>query len=719
MNCKLKFRFRKKQFYKPRSGPFYYSLNGDNIAITNAGMDPDTKTAWFEPPQYELNSDAKDGAPNIDFRWTLQENTQPDTRGNNYLPSATSEMYVTGSAAEWFKEILEDDPLNALNTVEVEVYDCRFEKYYPIMMVNKEGYSFRNMADGGCIRKIKLKEQEGTFDCFAQTETTNNFQNWFDKEPAHLDMSNAPDVVTLQAGDPPYHPRMGYCNEHRPASFSAWILTIYLIIYSFTNVINSIISVINDIASFVGYTGTLVDPIVFNADDNLLGCGRVHIGIKVRHLFKNTCDFCELGYDDDIFNTPEIHPLFSDEIPADYPSIGNEYYEAMVYAPIYSRGWRMHRDRYFHFDENNWPIQTGYDLAEQLRKPFNLKWKIKNGILKIRNKHFYETAIVFDFTDPAAPAIINYPEYEWDLTKYPSFIDGVFSDFDEKDNLANEVATVYNGVIDNNKLNSPQMEGKSDVKGMDFAGTAFNFDIRRNQYIVDLLFNSGNGAIIAGLYGAELDKIKRMINHKDDSVGKLRLLIYNQYTDLDNRRAEVKGYGEFNIYAMQSGLQFLDVNTNYTEPSILAPDKWLEDYAEPATLDINSVLVTAQTWWVPNYPMWFNPRYKYNMATWHKLDQAKFGLRQKRKTEIHLRLCQQVLDGLKVWREGNVEVTALNNVGNAYYNDVQIDECVILPTGQAPIIQAYTGNDLSNKYRIVQIDVLYSRDIVVLELKSV
>ena len=107
------------------------------------------------------------------------------------------------------------------------------------------------------------------------------------------------------------------------------------------------------------------------------------------------------------------------------------------------------------------------------------------------------------------------------------------------------------------------------------------------------------------------------------------------------------------------------------------------------------------------------------MATWHKLDQAKFGLRQKRKTQIHLRLCKQVLDDIKVWREGDIEVTALNNVGNAYYNDIQIDECVILQTGQAPMIQAYTGNDLSNKFRIVQIDVLNSRDIVVLELKSV
>lgn len=718
MNCKLKFRFRKKQNYKPRDGAYYYTLNANNIAITNSGMDPDPKTAWFEPPQYELSSDAKGGAANIDFRWTLSENTEPDTRGNNYLPKATSEMFITGSTAMWFKEIFEDDPMNALNTVEVEVYDCRFDKYYPIMMVSKEGYTFRNIKDGGCIRQIKIKEIESQWDCFAQTETTNDFQNWFPDEPAHLDMGTPADVVTLQAGDPPYHPRMGYCNEHRPASLMAWILTIYLIIYTVINSINAIITFINDLASFVGYSGTLIDPIPFNADDNLLGCGRVHTAVKIRHLFKNVCDYCELEYDDDIFNTPELHPLFADEIPADYPAIGNEYYEAMVYAPIYSRGWRMHRDRFKHFDANNWPILTGYDLAEHLRKPFNLKWKIKNGKLKIRNRHFYEPSIVFDFTAPGAPAILNYPEYEWDVSKYPSFIEGVFADFDEKDNLANEVATVYNGVIENNQLNSPQMEGKRDVRNMDFSGTGFNFDTRKNSYLVDMLFNSGNGALVSLLYGSEIDKIRRMINHKDDSVGKLRLLIYDQYTDLDNRRAVVRGYGEFDRFMTAIGSQFIDQNTLYNDPNTYPSNQWLDDFALPAIDDIQSVFVSPQTWWIPNYPLWFQPKYKYNMATWHKLDQAKFGLRQKRTTEIHLRLCQEVLDALKVWREGSDEITIHYNQGNAYYNDIQIDECLILDSGQPPMIQAYTGYDMSNQYRIIDIQILNSRDIVVLQLKS-
>nr|HPI54785.1 hypothetical protein [Chitinophagaceae bacterium] len=196
------------------------------------------------------------------------------------------------------------------------------------------------------------------------------------------------------------------------------------------------------------------------------------------------------------------------------------------------------------------------------------------------------------------------------------------------------------------------------------------------------------------------------------------LLIYDQYTDLDNRRAVVRGYGEFDRFMTAIGSQFIDQNTLYNDPNTYPSNQWLDDFALPAIDDIQSVFVSPQTWWIPNYPLWFQPKYKYNMATWHKLAQAKFGLRQKRTTEIRLRLCQEVLDALKVWREGNDEITIHYNQGNAYYNDIQIDECVILDSGQPPMIQAYTGYDMSNQYRIIDIQILNKDDIVVLQLKS-
>lgn len=734
---KLKYRFRKKQFYKPRTGPFYYTLSG-NIAVHTSGVDPDPRTSWYTPNDEDILGDK------LELWYSLRENDEPDTRGNNYETNASNDIVITGDLALWFIDLLENDPLNAVNVIDVEVYDVRAEAYYPIMQVNKDTYRFHNVDQGGCYRTIKLKEQEARWDCFSQISVYNNHQGWFDPEVNPV----APTEPQLQAGDPPYHPRMGYCNEVRPTLWVRILLPIYTVIGMFIDGINGLITainfitgIINTILSYIGLSNIsigAITPVEWNGDDNLVGCGRVHHAPKIRHLLKNVCDYCELDYDDDIFNTTDIHELFSDEIPTSWGSFTNPYEKALFYAPIYHRGYKAHKHLGKFFDSSNIPILTGYDLIEYLRKPFNLKWKIRNGIFKVRNKHFYGLTYVFDFSDPNETPILNTPEFQWDQDKYPAFIEGASNPNDEKDNLSNEVAQWYNHVIDNNKINSPQMKGKIDVTGQNIAPTAFMWDGRRNQYITDLWFEGVGLAISNGILTSDLmDDIRGFIVHKDDTVAIPRVVIFGRYDDLVNRKAKALNYQTIESnYVFGFGLAESLVGTQYIEPNIPlyaasfaeydgptaftpADEYWKMEHMDGTQNSDDLAPGVGGKWVVPNYPMMFDPRYKFNLATFHKLDQARFGLRQKLETIIEVQLCAENLVKLKAFRIGTTEVTVQYNLGNAYYNDIQIDEMVILPTGQTPSIQAYTGYDLSNTFRIMDIKIQYERDVIQFYLKTI
>lgn len=739
-SAKLKYRFRKKQMYRPWVGPYYYTLSG-NIAVLNSGLDPDPKTAWYTPADDDISGD------NLEIWYSMRENDEPDTRGSNYEVNASNDVIISGELALWFIDLMETDPLNAVNIIEVEVYDLRAEEYYPIMQVNKDTYKFHNVEQGGCSRIIQLKEQEARWDCFSQTSIYDNHQGWFTPSPTQLNTNIPADEAILQAGDPPYHPRIGYCNEVRPTIWVRILLPIYTVIGMFIDginqliaALNSTISTVNTILTYLGLSNLTIgtiNEVEWNGDDNLVGCGRVHHAPKIRHLLKNVCDFCELTYDDDIFNTTAHHALFADEIPSSWGAFTNPYREALFYAPLYTRGYKAGKKKHEFFDTTNIPVVTGYDLIEYLRKPFNIKWKIRNGKFKVRNKHFYESTVVFDFTDPAETEIINTPQFQWDQDKYPAFIEGASNPNDEKDNLSNECAKWYNHVIENNKLNSPQMKGKIDVTGEKIAPTAFMWDGRRNQYITDLWFEGIGLAVNNGILTTDLmDDIRGFVVHKDDSVAIPRILIYGRYSDVPNRRAKTQNYETWESdYTFGSGATEALVGTQYIEPNIPLYASSSDDYNVNPGDPLNAYWKrehmdgTQNTddlapgvggkWVVPNYPMMFDPRYKYNLATFHKLDQARFGLRQRREATIEILLCKENLEKLKAFRQGTTELTPQYNLGNAYYNDIQIDELVTMNTGQAPSIQAYTGYDLANSFRIVDVKIQYSRDVIQLFIKSI
>lgn len=720
---KLQYRFRKKQFYKPYEGAFYYVPSPYNplIADIQSGIDPDPRTAWKSFDSSLIKGDG------LKLNYALEDSDERDTRGNNYKVGVSEQLLLFGEAATYIKDLLELDPFNALNVIEVEVYDVRCGKYLPIMNLDINGYEWCD--EGGCYCFITIKETSLAWDCFAQKKVTDNTNNLFQDTPPPATLAQ------LQAGDPPYHPRIGYCNEIRPTIFTTWLVYILSPIFTLIQIINAtVIATINLIIAVVntlpGVSLTPIPPINIPLDDNILACNRVHYAPKIRHLLKNICDICELGYDDDIFNTDVVHPLMQDEIPSNFPNEKNPYYEALLYAPIHTKGDKMNDQINRHWDDFNFPILTGYDLIESLRVPFNLKWVIKNGKLVIRNKHFYQNSVVIDFTNNTTINILNNPCFQWELEKYPSFISGVYNENDSKDNIAREAIVFYNDVIENNKINSPQMQGEETRISETIGATGFAFDLRANQYLLDIA-DPVNGLPLFGIpLAPAFGDIRGFVVHTDDNVERYRVLIYDQYYDTTFKRAKVRGYEcyesnfpFFNPFGSSSllGNQFIEWNDLYGANNPGAtPTEWAELHAKEAfkknaaaTQSFNTHLC------VWNYPLMFDPRFKFNLSALHKLDQARYALRKKRYFELHLQLCCEVLDALKIWRANNVEVTANYNIGGAYYNDIAIDELIKYDVGQPSQLQAYTGIDLSNKFRIIEIEIDYSTDQVILKLKSV
>ena len=99
---KLKYRFRKKQYYKPGIGPYYFTMSG-NIAVQTSGVDPDPKTAWYTPDDDDISGDK------LELWYSLKENDEPDTRGSNYETNASSDILISGNLALWFIDLMEID----------------------------------------------------------------------------------------------------------------------------------------------------------------------------------------------------------------------------------------------------------------------------------------------------------------------------------------------------------------------------------------------------------------------------------------------------------------------------------------------------------------------------------------------------------------------------------------------------------------------------------
>lgn len=497
----LTLQMRKKQIVDIYGNPISFTgPNPLNLSSTIGAI----SNPWHDYTDF-VSCDGKPLDESTVFTFTVQQTESGEAGAGQAVPkkTVTNTLTFERDAYDFIKAWLVSDVAAPLNQIEVQLTD--------ISCGNYTGFVIKSSAlqwcefNALCTYELNLRQQDELTQCIERTMIADNWQGWFQNEPAGGKM----------------HPRFSYCVEARPngmliiewylTSIIAFVITvIYTVIWA---VLSVIILVVNAVISFVNTLGaglSFISPLPTPADVNsawanlmfeAAGCGREHPAPLIRDYISNVCDRCGVLYSAttaDIFFAPLITIQKSDGIQYTEP---NPHYNACFFYPAVKRGVRRFRnwnlltgyntpDTTTYYDPANQPIMSLSDLLTLLKKEYNAEWRIQDGYLWFKRKDWYYNDIpLYDFSENGAdrPKIVSGICYQPQDLTVPASMNGLYRD-DPADKCGHEANHQSNGdpLSFNNTIVNPLFHGILD-KTSGFAAAKFTADGASTNYLYDAM----------------------------------------------------------------------------------------------------------------------------------------------------------------------------------------------------------------------------------------
>lgn len=427
---------RKRQhvYSNPQTGQTYNVVVQCNPSTGYAEYVPgDEDNNWYD---YTLFIE---GADELSLSWDKVNSgnkttgsTNPD--GSNYDKGISTELSFFDAGFTFIFDHLLKSECQILNTIEVKIVDLIAGGTYRIFEIKNDNIQYAPL-DEPCQLQVKLREQDKNWHAIHKTFIWDNWQHWF--EDSNLKQ----------------HPCFLTCIEPRPRLVNS--ARMGMMFFFFSNPIVSLIAgKIDDDCRRIMNLDKFVDaPLIRTYIQNVAS----KTGMLTDTIF-------------DVGQPWENLCLF-------YPSAGfmHESDDNDVLSPSLA----------FHY-ENRWLI-TVAELLDKLKPVFGAEWYVtpNNTIVFKHTKDLVQLAPFYDFTLDTAVPLYDLI-YSFNGDKKPAY--GRYEyQTDGSDLASQEIATLYNDIIDyDGPANNPMLEGEK-TKTNEFAPTGFVRDGRGKDYITLLL----------------------------------------------------------------------------------------------------------------------------------------------------------------------------------------------------------------------------------------
>lgn len=389
------------------------------------------------------------GLDKLNLSWSASKTTTDTQRqeGSNYEKGISLSLIFFGEAFEFVNDWLLEDYCGIINGIDVLLVDSLCDQRFRIFELKSDNITYRPFDDP-CMIEVALRESDPVWHCVSKNAIFDNWQHWFEKDST----KNHPCFLTC-------------------------IQSPVRILSSVRTGLSIALSTVPIAAWFVSENN--------NVFRRILGTDNFVDSPLVRDYILNICMKCGI----------DVDTMFDDKP-------GNDYRNLCVFYP--SNG-QMHKNDgvnvlsphlYYNF-ENRWLIVLS-DFLDQLKDVFNAEWYVTPNSRLIFQpiEYFKELSPIYDFTTIDAMEFFDL-SYSFNGIKkaaygrYQYTVDG--SDF-----ASQEIATLYNDIVDyDGPANNPMLEG-SVTKSFNFSPTAFIKDGRdENNYLRETISDGETVAYIS------------------------------------------------------------------------------------------------------------------------------------------------------------------------------------------------------------------------------
>lgn len=576
---------------------------------TGAGYDP----AWVDLTAFVLKGN------DVSFSFKLNADLETEK-------GITSSLAVFADAAIYIKNWLIDHASASVNSVLIRITDTLCDTTRGEWLVKTDSLQW---CDGGiCEYRLTLREYDAPLDCLKSTLITDNHRNWF---PEDGQPGGKYDYID-GANNPPYiHPRFRYVDDIKPQALQNFLFVIAQgILIAVNTIVGPILLILNAIDAILDFLGmgsdvtsggleSLLDDLYDSIFGAFLGANRTHPSPLVRSYFINACSKC--------LTHSGQRVVFSSTI---LNAAASDYYNLChLFAPV-KKG--VGKDSTKDWIPDNEPIYTAWTYARSLRKIFNAKYRLRDGVFYFERKDFFDVAPILNFTGADKEWLLGKICYRWSGETKPAYQAFKYAQ-DSFDTDGNEALHRFNDVAEWNAANNPVLTGEDVVLVTDYSGQRYTNDGIDKR----LLFN---------VMGKKLEILDGVLLMSADITSVGKLIIWDVYntTAKDAQAIRVDYGGGYNI------------------------STWQDDYVYS-----NS----TSGYYIYNWPMYYDPlnndTYK-NLYEFHKIDNPNLASVKNIEWELRLELCCGLVDML------------MFEAGNYTEINAKVDYLVILSATQTGII---------------------------------
>lgn len=715
----LRIYIRQMQLFNLAGTPIIYSGNNPATLVTIPGTV--SKGKWVEVTDSVVNLEKM----TISFTVKRDSTGAPSREALSAMKSATQPLTFEGDAYAFLREWLIDSVSAPHNKIEVKIEHVGCGEHLDFSIKSTDISWCTNQE---CSFDVVVKYQDPDLFCVQNTVLEDNWQGWFQPEPA--------------GGKK--HPRFSYCNEERPNAklIVIWymighiafiVLTVLAVVFA---VVNVIIGIINAIIDFLNALGDLfnwddIDHIDYLDYGNVVdffarmyiesaGCGREHPAPLVRDYITNVCDKCGVKVD---ASTAPI--FFAERISLqastrDLKNVPNPHYNACYLTAKIKRGIRRWRNNPIFGDPtmndtemyipDNSPLMNLPDFLDRLKQVYNAEWRISGSTLYFYRKDwFIQGPTVFDFDGADRDKMLDGLCFEWSELKQGAAVRGLYS-IDPADGCGNEALRQMNGMVGFARTeNNPNYEGMIDKTTRFFGGTKFRLDGASTDYIYDAAQVLVNAQLLGSSFIQQFRKLSEWLDKyaayvlllKDETHSLDKLLIWDGKEYLNAKAIAT-------IVPVNNELATLEatpvINPKYNQDSDVIvgtrpPEEWVVRHL-PETHVIGSAwtpggvptgiyrvsdmpggLVMHNPAKLVNYPLYFEPGYLDTLWDWfHWVDDPIANPQMRLSWRVKIDLCCDYLKRLNIFNAlgGGVKLPAKVRLPIKYYPDGRLEEVEVV-----------------------------------------
>lgn len=695
----LIFRIRQTQYFAIQSTPSGLS-QGDPIIY--AGANPASLTPvygvvpagdnWLDITNYVTNLEK------LAITWTTDRDIDGLSVAGAFQPkkTASNSVLIEGVGYKFIKDWLINNVAGKFNTIDVQIEHVGCGIYDEFVIKSTD---IQWCEDRICEFSVTIKQKDPALQCVQQTLISDNWQEWFQKEPANGKK----------------HPRFVYCNEVKPNGMmimlwwlSSVIFTIVILLYIgimpivwiIQAIIGVILTIIDVISWLFGGSPEFDDNFNFTDPNDFLGslgsfyvessgCGRLHPAPLIRDYIDNVCQKCGVKVDpftDPIFHSRTINIETSSNRGV-IQNRDNPHYNATYFNAPIKRGIRIFNGL-FSNDENttdyyiqeNRPVLALDQFLDEIKSVYNAEWRLINvggePTLYFWRKDWYEMGTpIFDFVsnEDDKAKLLHGICFSWNEIQQFAYMRGLYSE-DASDTCGNEALAYMNDIIGlGDSTNNPTFDGNLDKRSQYFGGTRFRLDGVSRDYICDAMQVVLNGAALnptipAIMKNFVVPAIKKYADYalllQGENCVLSKILIWDEGSGYEFAKS-VRTHTTFpngsplplpepNSYYNPSGLQWYMYNfpeTHVVGSSLSFGSSPVGRYTVQEYFGIDFYANNAE---IVNYPMFFRSQFKDTLFDWfHWIDDPRISPRMNMEFDLKIELCCEDLQRLEVFGDAS------------------------------------------------------------------